>query len=54
MTERFLGFQINHESLEVMGPDGPVDMEPQVFQLLQLLLEHRDRVISKDELVDKI
>ncbi len=54
MTEKFLGFEINHNSLELLGPDGPVDMEPQVFQLLQLLLQHRDRVVSKDELVEQI
>jgi DNA-binding response OmpR family regulator len=31
-----------------------VPVEPQVFDLLVYLLENRDRVVSKDDLLDKI
>ena len=31
-----------------------VSIEPQVFNLLQYLVENRDRVVSKDDLFDKI
>jgi TolB-like protein/cytochrome c-type biogenesis protein CcmH/NrfG len=32
----------------------PISMEPQVFDLVVHLMENRDRVVSKDELIDKI
>src|SRR3569623_2773639 len=32
----------------------PVAVEPQVFALVVHLMENRDRVVSKDELIDKI
>src|SRR6476646_4041698 len=32
----------------------PVAVEPQVFDLVVHLMENRDRVVSKDELIDKI
>ena len=32
----------------------PVSVEPQVFDLVVHLMENRDRVVSKDELIDKI
>ncbi|HVG50946.1 MAG TPA: winged helix-turn-helix domain-containing protein [Xanthobacteraceae bacterium] len=35
------------------GPD-PIALEPQVFDLLVFLVENRDRVLSKDDLIDKI
>lgn len=31
-----------------------VDLEPQVFRLLQYLLEHRDRVVPRGEIFDKV
>lgn len=31
-----------------------IPVEPQVFDLLVHLLENRDRVVSKDDLIDKI
>ncbi|HEX6417909.1 MAG TPA: winged helix-turn-helix domain-containing protein, partial [Acidimicrobiales bacterium] len=38
--------------LEVDGRPEPV--EPQVFDLLVYLIEHRDRVVPKEELLDNI
>ncbi|HSJ60022.1 MAG TPA: winged helix-turn-helix domain-containing protein, partial [Jiangellaceae bacterium] len=38
--------------LTVAGRTEPV--EPQVFDLLAYLIEHRDRVVSKEELLDNI
>src|SRR4029078_8340127 len=32
----------------------PIAVEPQVFDLVVHLMENRDRVVSKDELIDKI
>ncbi|MEM7292668.1 MAG: winged helix-turn-helix domain-containing protein, partial [Pseudomonadota bacterium] len=36
------------------SPTGPAAIEPQVFDLLLYLIEHRDRVVSRDELMDNI
>src|SRR6202012_3674529 len=32
----------------------PIAIEPQVFDLLQYLIRHRDRVVSRDELIESI
>ena len=40
-------YEIRHQGVTV-----PV--EPQVFDVLAYLIEHRDRVISKEELLDNI
>jgi TolB-like protein/cytochrome c-type biogenesis protein CcmH/NrfG len=40
------------QELSCGGEDVPI--EPQVFNLLQYLVENRDRVVSKDDLFDKI
>jgi DNA-binding winged helix-turn-helix (wHTH) protein len=32
----------------------PIDIEPKVFDVLVYLLHHRDRIIAKDELLDKL
>jgi TolB-like protein len=42
----------NRQELSCGGEDVPI--EPQVFNLLQYLVENRDRVVSKDDLFDKI
>jgi predicted ATPase/DNA-binding winged helix-turn-helix (wHTH) protein len=47
-------FQLDDERYTLAGPAGPVHVEPQVFDLLRHLLVHRDRVVSKEELLDEI
>src|SRR5712672_1717670 len=39
---------------ELRGPVGPVSVEPQVFDLLQFLIQNRDRVVSRDTLIETI
>lgn len=39
---------------ELRKGNTPVSLEPQVLDLLAYLLEHRDRIISKDELVEAV
>ena len=39
---------------ELSREDMPVSLEPQVFDLVVHLMENRDRVVSKEELIDKI
>jgi TolB-like protein/Flp pilus assembly protein TadD len=51
---KFDNFAIDTERREVRGPAGSVHVEPQVFDLLLHFVQNRDRVISKDELVERI
>jgi DNA-binding winged helix-turn-helix (wHTH) protein len=50
----FEGIVVDEERLELRSNGEPVTVEPQVFSLLIYLLENRDRVISKDELIDSV
>jgi predicted ATPase/DNA-binding winged helix-turn-helix (wHTH) protein len=51
---RFDTFQLDDQRLTLAGPDGPIHVERQVFEVLQHLIAHRDRVVSKEELLDTI
>ncbi len=51
---RFGSFRLSTDSFELTGEAGPVAVEPQVFQLLQFLIKNRDRVVSKDEIIDAV
>jgi len=48
------GCSIDTGSYEVRRNGAVVPVEPQVFDLLIYLLEHRDRVITKDEIIEHI
>ncbi|HUP75839.1 MAG TPA: winged helix-turn-helix domain-containing protein [Acidimicrobiales bacterium] len=54
MIIRFGDFELNSDSRVLRGPDGPVRVEPQVFDVLAYLARHRDRAISKEELLDEV
>ncbi len=54
MIYRFGDFQLDSERLELTRGAEPRALEPQVFSLLLFLIEHRERVISKDELIDHV
>jgi len=49
----FEGWKVDPASLEIVGPDG---MQPQLsnseFNLLQAFIEHPNRVLSRDQLLD--
>lgn len=47
-------YQLDTDRLEFRRSEDPVALEPQVFRLLQHLIEHSDRVVSKDELFEVI
>jgi predicted ATPase/DNA-binding winged helix-turn-helix (wHTH) protein len=51
---QFGGFRLDDKQFTLSGPDGPVHTEPQVFGLLHHLIVNRDRVVSKEELLDEI
>ena len=54
MIYRFDQFELDTEKLELRGDGGVIALEPQVFALLVYLVENRDRVVGKEEIVDKI
>lgn len=54
MRLRFSNYTVNTDSLELRGPDGPLAVEPQVFKLLLYLIDNKDKVCSKDELIDTL
>jgi len=51
---RFGDFTLDAERLELKRSGEVQKLEPQVFSLLVYLVENRDRVISKDELIDGV
>ena len=54
MTFRFGNHVLDVECLELRSNGELVAMEPQVFSLLQFLIENHERVISKDELIEHV
>ena len=46
--------ELDETLFELRGPDGRVPLEPQAFDVLALLVRHRDRLVSKEELMDTI
>ena len=54
MIYRFSDFSLNSEGFELKAGSDKIAVEPQVLSLLQLLIENRDRVVSKDELIDQV
>jgi TolB-like protein len=51
---RFGDHTLDTESLRLTANGEEIAVEPQVFSLLQYLIEHRDRVISKDEIIEHV
>ena len=48
------GCSVDTEAYEIRRNGSLVPVEPQVFDLLVQLLEHRDRVVTKDEIIERI
>ena len=45
---------IDTEQFSVSENSRPVDIEPKIFDLIVYLLEHRNKVVSRDELINQI
>lgn len=54
MIVRFGSCEVDLDRLEVRRDGRPVRVEPQVFDVLAHLLRNRDRVVSKEELLDQV
>ena len=54
MIYTFADFELDSAKVELRADGQAVGVEPQVFSLLLFLVENRDRVVTKDELVERI
>jgi len=54
MVYRFDQFELDRSKAELRRRGEVVPVEPQVFALLLLLVENRDRLVSRDEVVEKV
>ncbi|MCB2136425.1 MAG: winged helix-turn-helix domain-containing protein [Rhodobacteraceae bacterium] len=54
MIYEFDGFELDLNAVELRSRGHAVPLQPQVFDLLFLLVENHDRMVSRDEIVEKI
>ncbi|MEM1434495.1 MAG: winged helix-turn-helix domain-containing protein [Pseudomonadota bacterium] len=54
MQYRFQSYLIDTARFSLTGDGETVELEPQVLRLLVYLLEHRDRVVPREELMQKL
>jgi len=54
MAYRFGDVCVDIARLAVSRAGTPVPLEPKAFDVLRLLIEHRDRLVAKDELLDAV
>jgi TolB-like protein/DNA-binding winged helix-turn-helix (wHTH) protein len=54
MIYRFGPFELDLATVELRTGGEVVAIEPQVFALLALLVENRERAVSKDEIIEKV
>ena len=54
MIYRFAGYALDTASFELMHGTDTVAVELRVFSLLQYLIENRERVVSKDQIIEAV
>ena len=54
MIYRFGPFELDLAKVELRADGAVCPVEPQVFSLIALLVENRERLVSKDELLEKV
>lgn len=54
MIHRFGGCEVDTDAYELRRDGEPVQVEPQVFEVIAHLLANRDRLVTKEELLDKV
>jgi DNA-binding winged helix-turn-helix (wHTH) protein len=53
-TYEFDGIAVDTARLAVTRAGVPIDLEPKVFDVLVFLITHRERLVTKDELLDAV
>src|SRR5687768_9655980 len=54
LAYRFDDFSVSPRAFRVTRAGEPVHFEPKAFEVLVYLIEHRDRVVEKSELLDAV
>src|ERR1700730_12006549 len=54
MIYQFGPFELDLATAELRAGGEACSLEPQVFALLALLVENRDRLVSKEEIIEKV
>ncbi len=54
MIYRFINFEIDSSRFRLLESGKPLSIEPQAFNVILYLIEHRDRVVTRDELFDNL
>src|SRR5579871_3893318 len=54
MIYQFGSFELDLARIELRSGGAARHVEPQVFALLALLIENRERLVSKDEIIEKV
>ena len=54
MKVRFGKFELDSGKGTVTGPDGPIDLRPQTFRLLTVLIEHAPDLVDRDTVIDEV
>jgi TolB-like protein/Tfp pilus assembly protein PilF len=54
MIYSFNQFELDTDRFELRQDNVPVSIEPQVFALLTLLVDNHDRMVSKEEMIERI
>jgi TolB-like protein len=54
MNFEFAPFTLSTDRAELVGPEGVIALEPKAFSVLRLLVEHHDRVVSREEMIEVV
>ncbi|MDJ0768507.1 MAG: winged helix-turn-helix domain-containing protein [Ilumatobacter sp.] len=54
MIARFAAYEVDFDRVEIRASGELVPVEPQVFDVLAYLIEHRDRLVTKEEVLDNV
>ncbi|MCP4421081.1 MAG: transcriptional regulator, partial [Chloroflexi bacterium] len=54
MIYRFDDFELDLARIELRKSGKPLAIEPQVFAVLRLLIENRERMVSRDEILEQV
>ena len=54
MKLRFGGFVLDQEAGCLTGPEGEVRLRPQAFRMLEVLAEQAPKILSQEELLDRV
>src|SRR5262245_506733 len=54
MIYAFEAYELDLQCYELRYAGKPIKLEPQVFNVLAYLIQHRDRVVTKEELLEEL